>query len=65
VVGVGHDSVDDAISPAREWTLRRCTITADGVAGSNGVYRYCASAFPGSIFNSSDYWIDVVFAPNA
>jgi phosphodiesterase/alkaline phosphatase D-like protein len=31
-------------------------------AGANGVYRYGPSAFPNSSFNSSNYWVDVVFS---
>ena len=32
---------------------------------ANGVYRYGASsAFPNQTFNSSNYWVDVVFQPN-
>jgi hypothetical protein len=35
---------------------------ANGVAGGNGVYRYgAAGSFPNSTFNSSNYWVDVVF----
>ena len=35
---------------------------ASGVDGSNGVYSYgTASSFPSSSFNSSNYWVDVVF----
>jgi Domain of unknown function (DUF4082)/Bacterial Ig-like domain/Bacterial Ig domain len=30
-------------------------------APGNGVYRYGASAFPNQSFNSSNYWVDVVF----
>jgi hypothetical protein len=34
----------------------------DGVSGSNGVYSYgAASTFPTSSFNSSNYWVDVVY----
>jgi hypothetical protein len=34
----------------------------DGVSGGNGVYRYgSASGFPNSTFNSTNYWVDVVF----
>jgi hypothetical protein len=33
-----------------------------GVAGGNGVYAYGASSsFPGSTYNGSNYWVDVVF----
>jgi hypothetical protein len=37
------------------------TALANGVDGGNGVYRYGASGFPNSTFQSSNYWIDVVF----
>ncbi len=30
--------------------------------GSNGVYRYGPSGFPSSSFNSTNYWVDVVFS---
>lgn len=36
---------------------------ANGVNGGNGVYRYGSSAFPNSTFNSTNYWVDVVFVP--
>ena len=36
----------------------------NGVDGANGVYHYGAtSAFPASTFQSSNYWVDVVFVP--
>jgi hypothetical protein len=34
-----------------------------GVDGSNGVYLYGSSGFPSSTWNSSNYWVDVVFVP--
>ncbi len=35
----------------------------NGVSGGNGVYRYGASSgFPSQTYNSSNYWVDVVFA---
>ena len=30
---------------------------------ANGVYRYGTSAFPNLTFNSTNYWVDVVFVP--
>jgi hypothetical protein len=37
---------------------------ADGADGANGIYRYTTtSAFPTGTFQSSNYWVDVVFAP--
>lgn len=37
---------------------------ANGVDGPNGVYNYNASGFPASSFNASNYWVDVLFAPD-
>lgn len=37
----------------------------NGANGGNGVFRYTAvSAFPTSTFNSTNYWVDVVFVPS-
>ena len=36
---------------------------ANGVSGGNGVYRLGASAFPSSSYNSTNFWVDVVFRP--
>ncbi len=39
---------------------------AAGVSGANGVYRYGASSsFPNQNYNSSNYWVDVVFSTGA
>jgi len=36
----------------------------NGVSGGNGVYVYGSSpAFPSSTYNSTNYWVDVVFTP--
>jgi hypothetical protein len=36
----------------------------DGVSGANGLYMYsAASAFPTQTYQSSNYWVDVLFAP--
>jgi hypothetical protein len=38
----------------------------NGVSGGNGVYQYgAASSFPSSTFQSSNYWVDVVFTTTA
>jgi hypothetical protein len=37
---------------------------ADGEDGSNGVYKYGTSGFPTDSWNSSNYWVDVVFEVN-
>ena len=37
----------------------------DGEDGPNGVYRYgSAPTFPNDSFGSSNYWVDVLFAPS-
>jgi hypothetical protein len=35
---------------------------ATGTDGPNGVFRYGASSFPADSFNSTNYWVDVVFS---
>ncbi|GAA2895252.1 hypothetical protein GCM10010517_59970 [Streptosporangium fragile] len=38
---------------------------ADGEQGGNGVYRYStANAFPTNTYQSTNYWVDVLFNPN-
>jgi hypothetical protein len=39
------------------------TALADGAAGGNGVYLYGGGGFPTNTWNSSNYWVDVVFGP--
>ncbi|RCJ27108.1 hypothetical protein A6770_02820 [Nostoc minutum NIES-26] len=36
----------------------------NGVSGGNGIYRYGASGFPNNTYQSSNYWVDVVFTTN-
>lgn len=36
---------------------------ANGASGGDGVFRYGATAFPTSTFQSTNYWVDVVFVP--
>jgi len=37
----------------------------NGVSGPNGLYRYGASGFPTQSYNSTNYWVDVVFQDSA
>ncbi|GJQ35093.1 MAG: hypothetical protein JETCAE01_11030 [Anaerolineaceae bacterium] len=37
---------------------------ANGVDGPNGVYHYNSSGFPSDTYNASNYWVDVLFAPD-
>ncbi|MFC4069685.1 DUF4082 domain-containing protein [Actinoplanes subglobosus] len=41
------------------------TALANGTDGGNGVYRYGASGFPSSTYQSTNYWVDVVFDTTA
>ncbi len=42
------------------------TALASGSSGGNGVYEYSASStFPTETFNNNNYWVDVVFEPDA
>lgn len=41
------------------------TALQSGIDGLNGVYVYGASAFPTNSFQSSNYWVDVVFQTDA
>ncbi|MDA8430934.1 MAG: DUF4082 domain-containing protein [Geobacteraceae bacterium] len=36
---------------------------ADGASGGNGVFAYGPGSFPNQGWNSSNYWVDVVFQP--
>lgn len=36
----------------------------NGESGGNGVYRYGASGFPTDTYQSTNYWVDVVFTAN-
>lgn len=38
---------------------------ASGIDGPNGVYRYGSPGFPTESFNSTNYWVDVVFSTTA
>ena len=60
------------ITALQNLTLRRQYVNgpirglADGEDGPNGLYRYTATAaFPNSSFQSSNYWVDVVFSTSS
>src|SRR5207248_9264418 len=42
------------------------TAPSSSSSGGNGVYAYGSSnPFPNNTFNSSNYWVDIVFVPSA
>lgn len=57
---VGHYSVSENYFTAAT-TRGPLTALQNGTDGVNGVYRYGTTGFPGSGYNSSNYWVDVVF----
>jgi hypothetical protein len=59
---VGHYSVDEGyFASARDNAPLHAL--SNGSSGGNGVYKYGARSFPNASYNSSNYWVDVVFAP--
>jgi hypothetical protein len=41
------------------------TALASGTDGGNGVYAYNGDIFPTNTYNTSNYWVDVVFTPTS
>ena len=59
----GHYSLDQNFFTANGVDNVPLHALANGVDGSNGIYAYsAATTFPTSTFNSSNYWVDVVFS---
>jgi hypothetical protein len=63
---VGHYAVNTGYFAASGADAAPLHAPKDGVDGSNGVYRYgAASGFPSSTYNSTNYWVDVLFSTTA
>ena len=61
---VGHYAGDNNYFASAGVTNGPLTALANGVDGGNGVYLYgSSSGFPNQTWNSSNYWVDVVFQP--
>ena len=60
---VGRYAVDSRLLRRRPAsTTRRCTRSRTASDGGNGVYRYgTGGGFPTSTYQSTNYWVDVVF----
>ena len=62
----GHYSDDMAYFAGTAVNSPPLHALADGTDGPNGVYAYgSTSVFPSSGWNSSNYWVDVIFVTNA
>jgi hypothetical protein len=61
----GRYAVDNGFFAAGGVSSDPVYLIQDGVSGGNGVYRYgSTSGFPSSTYQSSNYWVDVVFVNN-
>jgi hypothetical protein len=61
----GRYSADDGYFGDSGVSNSPLTALQDGVDGGNGVYRYgSGGGFPNSTFNSTNYWVDLVFSPS-
>ena len=60
----GRYSDDTGYFSASALTNGPLTALRDGQNGPNGAYQYGSSVFPNAGWESSNYWVDVVFAPN-
>ena len=61
VAPAGHYSGDNGYFTSSSVTNGPLTALRDGDDGGNGLYRYGQSVFPNSTWQSSNYWVDVVF----
>lgn len=60
----GHYSFNGGYFAATGFDNGPLHALANGVSGGNGVYAYgSSSAFPTNSYNSSNYWVDVLFSP--
>ena len=62
---VGHYSANNSYFAGKGYDRQPLHALADGQDGPNGVYKYGASGFPTNTWRSTNYWVDVVFAPSA
>ncbi len=58
---VGYYSADGAYFASSAFANPPLRALSNAEGGGNGVYRYGDSAFPDQTYNSTNYWVDVVF----
>jgi hypothetical protein len=58
---VGRYAINTNYFTSSATTRGPLTAIRNGTDGGNGVYKYGASGFPSSTYQSSNYWVDVVF----
>ena len=62
---VGRYSSNNSYFAGAATTNGPLTALRNGTDGGNGVYKYGASGYPTSSYQSSNYWVDVVFSTTA
>ncbi len=62
---VGRYSNNSSYFAAAATTRGPLTALRNGTDGGNGLYRYGASGLPNSTYQSTNYWVDVVFDTTA
>ena len=62
---VGRYAINTNYFASSATTRGPLTALRNGTDGGNGVYKYGASGFPNSTYQSSNYWVDVVFDTTA
>src|SRR6187200_1676922 len=62
---VGRYSSNNSYFANAATTNGPLTALRNGTDGGNGVYKYGATGFPTSTYQSSNYWVDVVFDTTA
>ena len=62
---VGRYAINTNYFASAATTRGPLTALRNGTDGGNGVYKYGASGFPNSTYQSSNYWVDVVFDTTA
>jgi len=60
----GHYASTSQYFASEGITSQYLTALASGVEGGNGVYAENPGDFPVSSFQNTNYWVDVIFAPN-
>jgi methionine-rich copper-binding protein CopC len=59
---VGRYAANNTYFANQATTNGPLTALRNGTDGGNGVYRYGASGYPSNTYQSSNYWVDVVFS---
>lgn len=59
---IGRYAADNSFFASSGVVKTPLTALSNSVAGGNGVYKYGSSGFPNNSYQSSNYWVDVLFS---